>query len=108
MYSQFHTSLVFDTCYVLLCALCNFLSFCLQEYHKGLGELEGQLDELEGLGMLLASGCVSEDKEIIVQRTKDLRYKHVFLYKTLLLRWPGIKIPCTCICGLSTVLVHVC
>ena len=64
---------------MLLCATISCHSACLQEYHKGLSELEGQLDELEGLGMLLASGCVSEDKEIIVQRTKDLRYKHMFI-----------------------------
>ena len=91
----------------------NFLSFCLQEYHKGLSELEGQLDELEGLGMLLASGCVSEDKEIIVQRTKDLRYRHMFVIltipstvKILQLSWRGISNYLST-CSPSIVLVHV-
>ena len=39
-----------------------------------MGELEGQLDGLEGLGLLLASNCVAEDKEVILQRTSDLRF----------------------------------
>ena len=47
--------------------------YVLQEFHKGLSELEGQLDELEGMGLLLASDCVREDKDIILQRTNDLR-----------------------------------
>ena len=29
-----------------------------------MAELEGQLDGLEGLGLLLASNCVAEDKEV--------------------------------------------
>ena len=52
----------------------NMSLLCVQEYHKGLSELESQLDEMEGLGLLLASGCVSDDKEVILQRTKDLRW----------------------------------
>ena len=39
-----------------------------------MAELEGQLDGLEGLGLLLASNCVAEDKEVILQRTSDLRF----------------------------------
>jgi len=42
----------------------RLLSFsCAQEYQKSLTELEGQLDDLEGLGQLLASECVSADRE---------------------------------------------
>ena len=32
------------------------------------------MDGLEGLGLLLASNCVAEDKEVILQRTSDLRF----------------------------------
>ena len=39
-----------------------------------MSELESKLDELEGLGLLLASDCVSEDKDVILQRTNDLRH----------------------------------
>ncbi|CAI8055159.1 Dystonin, partial [Geodia barretti] len=44
-----------------------------KEFLKGVAELEGQLDTLEGLGLLLAGGCMPDDKEVILQRTSDMR-----------------------------------
>ena len=38
-----------------------------------MAELEGELDSMEGLGLLLAGGCVDEDKEVVLTRTNDLR-----------------------------------
>ena len=32
------------------------------------------MDGLEGLGLLLSSNCVAEDKEVILQRTSNLRF----------------------------------
>ena len=37
-----------------------------------MAELEGELDSMEGLGLLLAGGCVDEDK-VVLTRTNDLR-----------------------------------
>ena len=45
----------------------------MQEYQKSLGELQGQLDEVEGMGQLLASGCVHDDKEAIMEKINELR-----------------------------------
>ena len=38
------------------------------------------MDGLEGLGLLLASNCVAEDKEVILQRTSDLRFTHLSFF----------------------------
>ena len=46
---------------------------CVQEFLKSVAELEGHLDSLEGLGLLLAGGCVAEDKEVILKRSRELR-----------------------------------
>ena len=46
---------------------------CVQEFLKSVAEMEGQLDGMEGLGLLLAGGCVTADKEVILKRTSELR-----------------------------------
>ncbi len=40
---------------------------------RHLAEVEGRLNELEGLGLLLTSDCVTGDKDVVLQRMADLR-----------------------------------
>ena len=44
-----------------------------QDHLKNLSFLEGELDELDGLGQLLCRECVKPDGKVIQQRIEELR-----------------------------------
>ena len=52
----------------------------MQEFMKLLGELEGQLEELDGWGQLLTKDCVKPDGEVIQGRVEDLRLALSYSY----------------------------
>ena len=83
MYLKCHWAIVDYLKYTVAnsCCCSNIADvYCtFQEFLKGVAELEGQLDTLEGLGMLLAGGCVAEDKEVILQRASELRLETVLV-----------------------------